>query len=249
MHEWQAGSAYLYILHLDRSALAWEYLRRNPEYQRQWHAGELTERHNLSSRWGCTIAEDPKLDGREAQPGWLPDPTETIRITASENSQSSDATFSVWNLRGRRRLSYTKEYLELDAVHATSYTRLRMDHSVADGIPYAYVVRADTALHERLDKVCQHAQRLKCAQAANQESNQPRINRTQLVHARTLQTLDGVQAGASHRDIAHALFGATDVTTRWSSDGELRAQVRYFVRRGRKLMKGGYRTLLTQRAS
>ncbi|HFT4328118.1 TPA: DUF6499 domain-containing protein, partial [Klebsiella variicola] len=29
-------AAYLYTLHLDGPALAWEYLRRNPDYRRDW---------------------------------------------------------------------------------------------------------------------------------------------------------------------------------------------------------------------
>ena len=44
--------------------------------------------------------------------------------------------------------------------------------------------------------------------------------------------------------IAAALFGEAAVGARWSHDGDLRAQVRHLIRRGRKLVDGGYRTLL-----
>ena len=33
---WYPTAAYLYTLHLDGPALAWEYLRRNPDYRRDW---------------------------------------------------------------------------------------------------------------------------------------------------------------------------------------------------------------------
>jgi len=33
---WYPTAAYLYVLHLDGPALAWEYLRRNPNYRRDW---------------------------------------------------------------------------------------------------------------------------------------------------------------------------------------------------------------------
>lgn len=33
---WYPTAAYLYILHLDGSALAWEYLHRHPDYRRDW---------------------------------------------------------------------------------------------------------------------------------------------------------------------------------------------------------------------
>jgi hypothetical protein len=33
---WRAGAAYLYTLDLDGPDLAWEYLRRSPQYQSDW---------------------------------------------------------------------------------------------------------------------------------------------------------------------------------------------------------------------
>jgi hypothetical protein len=58
-----------------------------------------------------------------------------------------------------------------------------------------------------------------------------------------LQALDASQAGARHRDIAGALFGVDAVRTRWTPDGELRAQVRHLLRRAEGLMRGGYLAL------
>lgn len=59
-----------------------------------------------------------------------------------------------------------------------------------------------------------------------------------------MQALDGHLAGASERDIAIAIFGQCMVTEKWHGDSELRARVRYLIRRGRNLMSGGYRSLL-----
>lgn len=33
---WMANAAYLYILVLDRPSVAWEHLRRNPDYRNDW---------------------------------------------------------------------------------------------------------------------------------------------------------------------------------------------------------------------
>ena len=33
---WYPTAAYLYVLHLDSLALAWEYLRRHPDYRLDW---------------------------------------------------------------------------------------------------------------------------------------------------------------------------------------------------------------------
>ncbi len=60
---------------------------------------------------------------------------------------------------------------------------------------------------------------------------------------RMLQVLDGRAAGASHREIAAAIFGDQVIRRRWSADGELRAQVRYLTRRSTLLVSNGYRRL------
>lgn len=69
------------------------------------------------------------------------------------------------------------------------------------------------------------------------------LTRSAVVHRAILQALDGAAAGASHRDIAAAIFGRREVLDRWSSDGELRARIRYFLRRGRLLVETDYQKL------
>jgi hypothetical protein len=71
-----------------------------------------------------------------------------------------------------------------------------------------------------------------------------RPTRLALTHMRSLQALDGALASASHRDIGEAIFGPEAMRSRWHADSELRAQLRHLIRRGRRLMNGGYRTLL-----
>lgn len=60
-----------------------------------------------------------------------------------------------------------------------------------------------------------------------------------------LQALDGYLAGRSQREIAELLFGAPRVRQDWgSAGGHMRDRVRRAIRRGRKLMEGGYVSLL-----
>ena len=63
--------------------------------------------------------------------------------------------------------------------------------------------------------------------------------------ARILQALDGVLAGARHRDIAVSLFGERRVAQDWASpDNHLRDHVRRAVAQGRSMMAGGFIRLL-----
>lgn len=52
---WRASAGYLYILDLAPPALAWEYLRRNPEYRVAWGSGH----HSLPNRWGLRYHREP----------------------------------------------------------------------------------------------------------------------------------------------------------------------------------------------
>ena len=69
-------------------------------------------------------------------------------------------------------------------------------------------------------------------------------DQTDLFHARSLQVLDGLAAGASQRELAAAIFGHAAVARGWQPDDALRAQVRYLIHRARALMAGEYPTLI-----
>jgi hypothetical protein len=60
-----------------------------------------------------------------------------------------------------------------------------------------------------------------------------------------LQALDAWLAGAPHREISCALFGAKRTNAHWNEPSDhLRDTTRRAVRRGRLLMNGGYKNLL-----
>jgi hypothetical protein len=67
-------------------------------------------------------------------------------------------------------------------------------------------------------------------------------------HALTvLRVNDATQAGASHRDIARALFGSETVAIDWNSSSDfLRSRVRRLVANARRMRNGGFKTLLTE---
>ena len=63
--------------------------------------------------------------------------------------------------------------------------------------------------------------------------------------AMALQAHDAVRAGASHREIAAALFGEKTVREDWYGRSDyLRLRVQRLVRMADKLVNGGYRDLL-----
>ena len=47
-----ASAAYLYTLALDGPSLAWEFLRRHPEYGSEWLNALRPQRDAVAARWG-----------------------------------------------------------------------------------------------------------------------------------------------------------------------------------------------------
>lgn len=53
--DWHPTAAYLYLLGLDDVSLAWEYLRRNPQYRRDWARFKRRGRTRAAVPWGLSF--------------------------------------------------------------------------------------------------------------------------------------------------------------------------------------------------
>ena len=239
--DWLPVAAYLYMLLLDGPSLAWEYLRRNPDYQRDWRRF----RHRLaglrSRRWGLRLYEDPDFDALRLQPDWLPDPDSLIPLHADGDSSEGAQRFRLWQIPGRKLLVHDSRRLVLSSFVGHRIVRMAIDPGLEHDMPFAYAVRPGAQASHRWRAI---QTQLAVLEGDNIGGATPRPNRVGLAHMRCLQALDGMQAGASQRDIAQALFGEHEIGRRWHADSELRAQVRHLIRRGRDYMAGGYRPLL-----
>lgn len=69
------------------------------------------------------------------------------------------------------------------------------------------------------------------------------------VHLRdAIIAIDGERAGATRREIATVIYGAEKVADEWSSDhGRMKAVIKRDVLRGRRLVAGGWRTMVAGR--
>lgn len=237
---WHPGAAYLYVLHLDGPALAWEYLRRHPDYRRDWQRRQ--RRSDLARRWGLRVLEDPSLDARDAHPLWTPEPEAVIQLYPDADPPPSAQRFGLWRLAGRKQLLHDGSRLVLLTRFVNSGVRLALAPGLAAGMPYVHAVRATANAGHNGRVLAAELETLDTLStgALPHAKTSPRPSPTALLELRTLQALDGTLAGASLRTIASVLFGASTVAREWHADGSLRARVRRLVRRGRGLMQGGY---------
>ncbi len=116
--QWHPVAAYLYLLHLDAPALAWEYLRRHPDYRLDWHR----HRHQSpqrAARWGLRLLEDPGRDARDAHPDWLAGPAPVQLHPDADPAPAPEAPpFRLWDMPGHKQLRQDNTRLRLAVVKA-----------------------------------------------------------------------------------------------------------------------------------
>ncbi|MFU4219470.1 DUF2285 domain-containing protein [Pseudomonas aeruginosa] len=238
---WYPTAAYLYTLHLDGPALAWEFLRRNPDYRRDW----LRRRQpQAAERWGLRLLEDPDLDARDAHPVWFPDHDGVIQLYPDADPPPDADVFAFWCVPGDKHLIHDGTRLVLMSHWPGCCVRLALGPGLEDGMAYLYATRACATPCARYRTLAAELDALSAATVAAPAASarsRPTLAAVQELH--TLQALDATLAGASLREVAEGLFGADAVAADWHKDSALRARVRRLVRRGEAFMRSGYRSL------
>lgn len=239
---WHPSAAYLYVLHLDGPALAWEYLRRDLDYRRDWLS---RHRHpEMAQRWGLRLLEDPGQDARDAHPTWFPDHDAVVQLYPDADPPPNASLFEFWRIPGRKQLIHDGRRLVLVVRQPGCCLRLALAPALEDGTAYVYAIRACQAPCVRYRALAGELDKLQAASnSALAAVVKPRPSQSSLLELHTLQALDGTLAGASLRTVADVLFGPDAVAEGWHADGDLRARVRRLVQRGKNLMRGGYRRL------
>jgi hypothetical protein len=226
---WRPSAAYLYVLHLGRPALAWEYLRRHPDYRHDWL--HRRRRSVTAHAWGLRLLEDPALDARDAHPAWCAEPASLVQFHPNLAPTANAVLFNLWHIAGHKHLLHAERHLALTVETPGCWRRFALAPTLEHGMPYVCTVHDGDS--EASFDACNHAW----------WRNRSRPCRTALLELHTLQALDAALAGASMRETAAGLFGTEAVAAGWYSDGGLRSRVRRLVRRGQSLMHGGYRHL------
>ena len=251
---------YAYAVGLDRPGWAWEYLRRNPNYQLQWQTHKhyvpksrlhptgatyccLKQSCDAAEQWGLALFIDPQVTALEVGIHWHSDvivrevfclarPTNDNK-SAIENISSFNGDAHVLSFHGIEHVIIQNGVISVRlAVKGRSLLRgdCQLIYQI-EGLARLNLV------HETLSDL----RRLKTASRLAKTV----FGQTELRLRECLVALDGHLAGRSYRDIAIVLYGSDRVKDGWSNEARyMKDKVIRAVECGLALMNGGYRDLL-----
>jgi hypothetical protein len=246
--EWRDSDKYVFVNSLPAAGCAWEFLRRNPDYQKAWlAAGSGPLRSVVAAAWGLVRLESPDRDARLANVFWHQSVSREVLTLTALKSEHAERTQKLppYGLQcrvtvqvgrdGEQHILFAEEgrffQLEVHGLQGLENVRLTTEIVLSPRQAAARVQAlrrfSDMITHRRLRTFLYP----------------PDMRASRL--ARLLQVLDGWNSRVSYRDIALAIFGEERVSADWRDPGaHLRDHLRRALRSGRALMMGGYRRLL-----
>lgn len=191
---------------------------------------------------GCVFAADPSLDARDAAVFWSHDiDPGTVVFTAAPSSPSIEGTALAIDLATARVGS---DGLSALLGQGSTAIPVLVPPDAPAGAALVAVVPLGPDAIDRIEAVT------RLWRALNNRSvpADPRLTAQQRRRLRNMvQAVDGHTAGATYREIAAALFGASRVAdTPWKTSA-LRDVTIDLVKDGLSLVAGGYRSLLRRR--
>jgi hypothetical protein len=243
---------------------AWEFLRRNPDYRAAWRVSvprrlphvtlqdgtallRLRRRYPQAERWGLYAFADPTMPARRHPVFWCPAALrQLVRVRAAPPGHRKGAksvTLSSFNVE--RTAAIGVDDIPLVLMKGSGVMVPLEIHGVAAlSHPFAPVFEIDgfadlsgqTEALKRLQRFAEQAPKADSRLGAGADER--------LHHA--LIALDESQNGKTYRQIAITIFGEARVAEDWNGPSQfLKDRTRRLVAKGRELMMGGYRDLLT----
>ena len=248
--DWIDGTAYASLLEIERAGFAWEWLRRQPEYEtaarraldRCWIGQRLEDSRALA--WNLHAFEDPDLPAPEARPVWIAAAHPWVVRAAAEWSGNDEDALDLGRLGPAVTLVFSTDAERL--LLTDGYRSIRLDLS-GSGIARSPVrLSYELAGIETLERPLLVLRRLRALAITGRfrPSLHPRFRRAHRM-VQLLRTHDALRAGASQADIAQVLLRQNLERSRWRIHSpSIRSQAQRLVAAARHMSKSGFWRLL-----
>jgi hypothetical protein len=235
--DWRNAEAYRGLSGIDPQLLAWEWLRRDPEYCLAALGNDAS-----AGEWGLQAFENPAHSVALARPVWSAQATFVLEARALP-SKPDDDSFDLARFEALATLlgSPAGEHLLL----FDGRRSLRLD--IVEGT----LMNGPVRLHYRLWGLRSTRRAMAAIQALASLARTGRLGKERgkrVVRPRDLMLLrafDALRAGASQRDLAGQLLGSGCLGPGWRIErASLRSQAQRLARDARRMANGGFRGLL-----
>jgi hypothetical protein len=248
---WAIESAYAPLLEVEKAGLAWEWLRRDPDYRaaaldaiaRRKPRSVLREEAAAAS-FGLHAFEDPGLNARSARPVWRAARHNLVLEAWAEPSKDPANALDLEGLPGQATLVLGEQAEHL--LLSDGCRSIRLDATGAS------LVSGPVRLHYRLNGLGDASaplvvlRRLLALARTGQFSralHPPEARLRRLVGI--LRAADALKAGASQREIAAVLLGAEAARPRWRiRSPSTRSRAQRLARSSAAMAAGGWHELL-----
>lgn len=263
--DWRDAAGYAPLLEAGPSALAWEWLRRDPLYRdaaravaaartratagagaRRGTGDALVVLHGDegAARWGLHAFEDPDLPAATAWPVWRREvfPHTLVAATEADADQSSADRFDL--ARFAAIATVVRDEGAEHVLLSDGLASLRLDMAAGSllvgPVCLAWRLAGIAALDGPLATL--HAL-VRLCRSGRLDPPRPRSRNRRLVLL--LRAHDALRAGASQRAIAGELLSREAAQVRWRTEApSLRLQAQRLAGGARAMARGGYRALL-----
>lgn len=237
--DWRDAAAYRPLLGADRSAFAWEWLRRNPDYCRDATAAEPAKAPRI---WGLARYCDPHLTFLDARPLWLAgfDP-QVIRAEVLAGPPGAHGITGLGSLFSAFQAAAGLWH----CLASDGYRSIRLD------VAGEWDGASPIDLRFLLDGLDEASRLLPAMRALAQLCRSGRFPdmsyRSQAArrHILMLRAHDALATGAGQRAIAEQLIDRDCAAPNWRDRlPSVRSRAQRLVREARRMGEGGYRRLL-----
>lgn len=251
---------YDYAKELALSGWAWEYLRRNTMYQRDFRihrAGRpvaiqhvsgarlyrLRRRFLAAEHWGLKLFADPSQTALGTDVFWCDCQLRgSVRCEARQPDSTQAETLALADIPARRAVLAEFQHEQIDIMARGLSLNLIVAHgSLLMGPASIRFFHDGIGSLSRHHEALRQLSQLLCSPVLRTGS----VARPNTKYRDYLVALDGHIEGRSYRDIAEVLYGKERVGVYWTSDTQwMKSKVRRALEQGLALMNGGYRNLL-----